>query len=107
MPEFGGIYSQATVLRYMALLTGRRAEEDLGYAFLPEPAVVGFVNVAAYKDMPTEEKGGEVVFSGKLRHNFKKKIEAILGIALENGHGKFCVFFSSSCKLSSVGGNRI
>lgn len=80
LPEFGGLYTpDCTVLR---------SGEGAGYEFLPRPAFLAFISSASYRDPPLEtSKSGDILISGaKLLRGFKRKMEAILEIALENGH---------------------
>jgi len=80
LPEFGGVYSPGVCVF-------RRAESK-GYAFMTQPDYLAIISVWAYKDPPTESNPstGELRLSGNIIRHFKKKMTAILNIALDNGH---------------------
>ena len=78
MPIAGGVYSPDVLVF--------RASEARGYAFLPAPVPLSFVAVSAYNNPPTTTApNGELVLSGKVEQNTRRKMRAIFGMAAENG----------------------
>lgn len=91
---------------YIPNATVFRGSERNGYPFLNEPRQLSFVAVAgtrmaseliseycisdacnaAYKDPPVETRGGQLYIQGNLVNHIKRKMSAIISIALENKH---------------------
>jgi uncharacterized protein (TIGR02452 family) len=90
IPQFGGLYIPG--------VTVFRGSEANGYPFLATPKTVSIVAAAALKLPPTETdpRTGEEVLDRKLTKDTQRKIEAILSIALENGHN-FLVLSAFGC----------
>lgn len=88
IPQYGGLYLPG--------ITVFRGAEASGYPFLEHPQTVSIVAAAALKQPPTEERLGEEVLDKKLARDTLRKIEAILAIAVENGHD-FLVLGAFGC----------
>jgi uncharacterized protein (TIGR02452 family) len=80
LPEFGGLYTPGALVF--------RGSEESGYEFLQIPRKVSFISAASYRDPPVESNasGELIIASGKLLKGFKRKMECIFDIALDNGH---------------------
>ncbi|KAJ2842501.1 hypothetical protein J3B02_005558 [Coemansia erecta] len=82
LPEFGGVYSPD-----VAVIRDSEAE---GYAFWEEPLYLSFINVAPYANVHVDEinhygrKATRIV--EETARNYRRKMEAILNIARDQGH---------------------
>jgi len=90
IPQYGGIYIPG--------ITVFRGSEADGYPFLETPRTVSIVASAAFKMPPTltDPRTGEEVLDRKIAKDTLRKIEAILSIALDNGH-TFIVLSAFGC----------
>lgn len=89
LPRFGGLY--------VPHVTVFRGSEEAGYPFLNKPEFLSFVAVSAFNTPSTEtDENGEEIFDKKMARDTKRKMEAILNIALENRH-KIIILSAFGC----------
>lgn len=85
LAEFGGLYIKDSIVF--------REGELKGYKFMEQTESISFIASYSYSNPPTETVNNELRISSKFVKHFKKKIDAIFNIAIENGHD--CIVLSA------------